>query len=71
MPRRIWSEIKWSVEKRSRATVETERAEIGANSPGPSGFQTAAAQFVEAFARNTATGGTLLLLDRLAVWKQN
>ncbi len=65
LPRRICHEIKWIVEKRSSATVETGRAEIGANSPGPpqaqlgsakKGFQTAAAQCVEAFARSASYG---------------
>ena len=54
LPRRIWSKIKPDGE------------EIGANSPGPSGFQAAADQYVERLIRSTTTNGIALLLDQHA-----
>lgn len=51
---------------RSGATNERGRDEIGANSPGPSGFHAAVSQFVGRLARNTATRCTALLLAQHA-----
>jgi len=51
---------------RSGVTIKTDGEEIGPNSPGPSGFQAAAAQFVERFVRSTTTACIALLLDRRA-----